>query len=34
MMGQKLIVPMENKLINVTISDPVFLDKENKKLNA
>ena len=34
MMGKKLIIPMENKSINVTISDPVFLDKENKKLNA
>ncbi len=32
--GEKLIIPMENKLINVTIADPVFLDKENKKLNA
>ncbi|MDB3888759.1 sarcosine oxidase subunit alpha family protein [Candidatus Pelagibacter sp.] len=34
MMGQKLIVPMENKLINVTVCDPVFFDKENKRLNA
>ncbi len=34
MMGQKLIIPMEKKLINVTITDPVFLDKENKRLNA
>ena len=34
MMGQKLIIPMENKQINVTVADPVFLDKENKKLNA
>ncbi|MBD1135319.1 sarcosine oxidase subunit alpha family protein [Pelagibacterales bacterium SAG-MED47] len=34
MMGKKLMIPMENKSINVTISDPVFLDKENKKLNA
>ena len=34
MMGKKLIIPMENKSINVTIADPVFLDKENKKLNA
>ena len=32
--GQKLIVPMENKNINVTVSDFVFLDKENKRLNA
>ena len=34
MMGKKLMIPMENKSVNVTISDPVFLDKENKKLNA
>jgi sarcosine oxidase, subunit alpha len=34
MMGQKLIIPMENKLINITVADPVFLDKENKRLNA
>ena len=34
MMGKKLIIPMKNKSINVTIADPVFLDKDNKKLNA
>ena len=34
MMGQKLFIPMENKNINVTIVDPVFFDKENKRLNA
>jgi sarcosine oxidase, subunit alpha len=34
MLGQKLIIPMENKLINVIVSDPVFLDKENERLNA
>ena len=34
MMGQKLIIPMERKNINVTVADPVFLDKENKRLNA
>ena len=34
MMGQKLIIPMENKQINVIVADPVFLDKENKRLNA
>ena len=34
MIGQKLIIPMENKFINVTVADPVFLDKENKRLNA
>jgi len=32
--GQKMYVPMENKIINVTITDTVFLDKENKRLNA
>ncbi len=34
MIGKKLIIPMENKQINVTVADPVFLDKENKRLNA
>ena len=34
MIGKKLIIPMEKKMINVTVSDPVFLDKENKRLNA
>ena len=32
--GQKLYVPMKNKTINVTITDTIFLDKENKRLNA
>ena len=27
-------IPMENKNINVTVSDSIFLDKENKRLNA
>ncbi len=34
MKGEKLIVPMENKNISVTVSDFIFLDKENKRLNA
>ncbi|MFL2889122.1 MAG: sarcosine oxidase subunit alpha family protein [Candidatus Pelagibacter sp.] len=34
MMGRKLIIPMEKKNINVIVADPVFLDKENKRLNA
>jgi sarcosine oxidase, subunit alpha len=34
MMGKKLFVPMEDRSINVTVVDPVFLDKENKRLNA
>jgi len=32
--GQKLYVPMKNKTISVTITDTIFLDKENKRLNA
>ncbi len=32
--GQKMFVPMSDKIISVTISDTVFFDKENKKLNA
>ena len=34
MKGKKLFVPMNNKTINVTVTDTVFLDKENKRLNA
>ena len=34
MQGKKLFVPMENKTINVTVTDSVFFDKENKRLNA
>jgi len=34
MLGKKLFIPMEEKSINVTVVDSVFLDKENKKLNA
>ena len=34
MIGKKLFVPMEDNSINVTVADPVFFDKENKKLNA
>ena len=34
MKGQKLIVPMESKNINVTVSDFIFLDKNNERLNA
>ena len=32
--GQKLLVPMENKTINVTVSDVIFYDKNNERLNA
>ena len=34
MLGKKLIVPMEDRSINIIVVDPIFLDKENKKLNA
>jgi len=34
MIGKKLFIPMEDRTINVMVTDPVFLDKENKKLNA
>ena len=32
--GKKLYVPMKNKIIEVTVSDSVFIDKEGKRLNA
>jgi len=34
MIGKKLFIPMEGKSINVTVTDPVFFDKGNKRLNA
>ena len=34
MMGKKLFVPMEGRAINVTVTNPVFFDKGNKRLNA
>ena len=34
MIGKKLIIPMEERSINVTVVSPVFFDKENKRLNA
>ncbi|MDC1159678.1 sarcosine oxidase subunit alpha family protein [Candidatus Pelagibacter sp.] len=34
MMGKKLFIPMEGRSINVTVVNPVFFDKENKRLNA
>jgi sarcosine oxidase subunit alpha len=34
MMGKKLFVPMEGRSINVTVTNPVFFDKGNKRLNA
>jgi len=32
--GKKLFVPMPNKIIEVTVSDTIFLDKEGDRLNA
>ena len=32
--GKKLIVPMLNKSVEVEITNPVFIDPENKKLLA
>jgi sarcosine oxidase subunit alpha len=32
--GKKLYVPMPNKIIEVTVSDTIFLDKEGNRLNA
>ena len=34
MLGKKLFIPMKNKNIKVTVGNPVFFDKENKRLNA
>ncbi len=34
MLGKKLFIPMKNKIISVHVADQVFLDKENKRLNA
>ena len=32
--GQKLLVPMKDKTINVTVSDFIFFDSKNERLNA
>ena len=32
--GTKLYVPMKDKTINVEVTDNVFFDKENSRLNA
>ena len=34
MIGKKLFIPMEGRSIDVTVVNPVFFDKENKRLNA
>ena len=32
--GQKLLVPMKDKTIKVTVSDYIFFDSKNERLNA
>jgi sarcosine oxidase subunit alpha len=32
--GKKLYIPMKKKVIEVTVSDTIFLDKEGNRLNA
>jgi sarcosine oxidase subunit alpha len=32
--GKKLYIPMKKKVIEVTVSDTIFLDKEGRRLNA
>ena len=32
--GQKLLVPMKDKTINVTVSDFIYFDSKNERLNA
>ena len=32
--GKKLLVPMKDKTINVTVSDFIFFDSKNERLNA
>ena len=32
--GQKLYVPMQDRTITVTVTDPVFVDKEGERLRA
>ena len=34
MKGKKLFIPMENKNISVTVSNTIFYDEENKRINA
>ena len=31
--GEKLFAPMENETIEVEITEPVFIDPENKRVN-
>ena len=32
--GKKLFIPMENKNISVIVSNTIFFDEENKRINA
>ena len=32
--GQKLFIPMKDKTIKVTVSDFIFFDNKNERLNA
>ena len=32
--GKKLFAPMENEIIEVEITDPIFIDPENKRVNV
>ena len=34
MRGKKLFIPMENKNISVTVSNTIFYDEKNERLNA
>jgi sarcosine oxidase subunit alpha len=33
-LGQKLYVPMQGRTITVTVTDPVFIDKDGERLRA
>ena len=33
-LGEKLYVPMQDRTITVTVTDPVFIDKDGERLRA
>jgi sarcosine oxidase, subunit alpha len=33
-LGQKLYVPMQDRTFAVTVTDPVFIDKDGERLRA
>ena len=33
-LGEKLYVPMEGRTVTVTVTDPVFIDKDGERLRA